>query len=242
MKLENSLEKIKEAIFDEYKSNLAGILILGSANTGEFKEGESDINTMIFVKDKNELSFENELKDLTEKLKEYKFQSQYFHSLKSIRDYIQKRKSFATYLIITSDDGSRVLYTTPEFEETRNWFKEHPFTKEEIKEHIKEKDKFELEGYMYQKSEKQFAGREYRTTQNLFFHNRRKVQIMSYFNTQKFIFNFNTCLENAGLDEKKTAKLKDLNNLYKERKPLSNEEEDIYISLAKEFTNKILKN
>lgn len=51
-KLENSLRNIKNFILRRYKDNLAALIVFGSANTGHFREGESDIDTMIFLKNK----------------------------------------------------------------------------------------------------------------------------------------------------------------------------------------------
>ncbi|GBE19689.1 MAG TPA: hypothetical protein ENG87_01455 [Candidatus Pacearchaeota archaeon] len=239
MALENSLKEIKEFILNKYKSNLAGLLVLGSANTGNFKEGESDINTMIFVKEQNNLNYEEELNNLTRELSKYRFQSQYFHSLDSIKEYIQKRKSFSTYLVITSEDGSKTLYSTPEFEKIRQLFKENPLTKTELVEHINEKDKFELDGYMSGESEEKYKDRAYRTTQNLLFHLRRKAQVINYLKTGNLIFDFDKCLSNIDLTSVERKELEGLYRMYEDRTSLSKEQTAEYFGIAKELTNKI---
>ncbi len=239
MNLENSLNKIKEYLLDKYKDNLAGALVLGSANTKHYLEGESDINTMVFVKEKGDLDFKDEIEKLTKELKDYKFQSQYFHSVDSIKEYLQKRKSFASYLVITADDGSIVLYDTPEFKEMKKWLRENPFSNEEIKEHVLEKDEFEIRGYMKEKSEEQFRGRNYRQTQNLLFHLRRKVQIMNYIDTKKLIFDLSDCLDNILLPLENKLGIYKLYEKYRKREILTKEQIQDYFNLAKELTNKI---
>ena len=241
MGLDKSLNIIKNTIKEKYEDNLAGILVLGSANTGHYVEGVSDINTMIFVKQQNKLDFQKEIKDLTTKLKTQKFQSQYFNSLEGIKDYLQKRKSFATYLVMTADDGATKLYTTPEFKSLKKSLRENPFSKEEIKNHVEEKDKFEIgeKRYMREESEEQFRERPYRATQNFLFHLRRKAQIINYLKTEKLIFDFSKCLENADLPSNDKAKLYELYDLYEKREKLSSDQIDFYFDLANKLTAKI---
>ncbi len=65
MMLEKSFKKIKSFIFDRYRNNLASILVFGTANTGGFREGKSDIDTMIFLKKQNGLDLDKETKFVT---------------------------------------------------------------------------------------------------------------------------------------------------------------------------------
>lgn len=234
MKLEDNIKTIKDFLLDRYRDNLAAILIFGSVNTGHFKDGKSDIDHMIFLKKLNGLNIENELKILYNKLKKYNFASQYFNDLDGIKNYIHKRKSFSTYITIVSKDGSKTVYTTPEFEKTRGYLKKHPMTKKEIREFIQEKDKFELEGYF-----RQIKG--YDLTKALTSHLRRKLQILNYFKTRKLIFDNHTCLTNINLNKKEMEKLEKLYETYKKRQKLSNKEFDYYRDLAREFTEKIIQ-
>ena len=230
MSLENNLQNIKKFLLERYKDNLAGILIFGSANTNHFIEGKSDIDHMIFLKRKNNINFKKELKYLFRKLKNYHFSSQYMNSLKGIKEYIKKRKSFSTYITIVSDDGSRVIYSTPEFEKTKEWLLKHPFKKKEIKNFVREKDKFELDGYFKDI-------KNYELTKALMSHIRRKLQIINYLKTGKLIFDYEKCIRNARLDNEK--ELERLYEVYKHRGKLSKKEINYYYTLARELTEKI---
>ncbi len=232
MSLENHFLKIRTFILDRYKDNLAGLLVFGSANTGHFIDERSDIDTMIFLKEQNNLDLDEERTFLLDKLKSEHFANQYFYTLESIKKYINRRKSFSTYITIVGEGGSRVLYSTSEFEETKKQLRENPPTKEEIKEFLKQKDEFELEGY--------FRDRQgFDLTKALMAHIRRKLQIINYFKTGDLIFDYKVCLSNSRLDE--TEKLKSLYDTYVHAKDLSKEEAEDYYGLARELTDKITK-
>lgn len=231
MSLEKDINEIRKFLLKRYKNNLAGILIFGTANTGYFVEGKSDIDHMIFLKKQNGLNLKKESEYLFETLRKYHFSTQYFNTLKGIKEYIKKRKSFSTYITIVSDDGSRVIYSTPEFEKTKEWLLKHPFKKQEIKNLVREKDKFELEGYFKDI-------KDYELTKGLMSHIRRKLQIMNYLKTGKLIFDYNKCIYNINPDNKQ--ELDELYQKYKQREKLSKGEIDYYYKLAKELTKKIL--
>jgi len=232
MPLEDDIQQIRDFLLKRYKNNLAGILIFGSANTQQFAEGKSDIDHMIFLKEQKGINFEEEINFLFNSLKQHHFAAQYFNTLEGIKDYIQRRKSFSTYITIVTKDGSRVIYSTPEFERTKKYLIEHPLTKEEIKDQIKEKDRFELDGYFKEISE-------FNLTKALMAHLRRKLQIINYFRTGKLIFDYEKCLNNADSDKEEKGQLESLYENYKKRKKLSQGEIDYYFNLAKKFTKKI---
>ena len=121
MSLEDSLNKIRGFILARYQDNLAAILIFGSANTGHFREGKSDIDTILLLKRQQNINFNKEIKFLLEALKSEHFATQYFYTLIGIKKHIRERGSWSTYITIVSEDGSKVLYSTPEFEKTRKW-------------------------------------------------------------------------------------------------------------------------
>ena len=234
MALKKSLTRIKEFLLDRYKDNLAGILLFGTANTGEFREGKSDIDTMIFVKEQRGLNIDDEIKFLVGALKSERFATQYFYTLEGIVQYIKERGSFSTYITIVGGDGSRTLYSTPEFEETRQRLRENPPSREELKKYVMEKDQFELDGYF-----KDIEG--FKLTKALFAHIRRKLQIMNYFKTKNLKFDYNQCADNLDFS---TAEKKIINSLqedYSKRKPLTSDEVNIYYHLAKQFTERITK-
>ena len=230
MSLQKSLKEIKRLLLKRYKKNLAAILVFGSANTGHFVGGESDIDHMIFLKRLHNLNLTKESKFLFENLRKYHFSTQYFNTLKGIKEYIKKRKSFSTYVTIVSDDGSRIIYSTLEFEKTKEWLLKHPFKKQEIKDSIKEKDKFELEGYFREI-------KDYELTKGLMSHIKRKLQIMNYFKTGKLIFDYDKCIKNINPENKE--ELNNLYEVYKQRGKLSKKEIDYYYKLARELTRRI---
>lgn len=235
MPLKNSLKKIKELILKRYGKNLVAILVFGSANTGHFREGKSDIDTMIFLKRLNGLNLKKETKFLINKLKAENFHTQYFFTINEIKKYAKKRISWSTRITILTEDGSRVLYSTEEFEKLKKWLIKNFPTKEEIREYVREKDKFELEGYF--KKIKNFE-----LTKGLFSNIRRKLQITYYFQKQNLVFDYNKCLDKISLPNKEKERLQLLYKLYNERKKLSKKQIKDYYFLAKNFTNKILRN
>lgn len=234
MALENSLNKIKEFIHNRYKNNLAGLLVYGTANTGNFIEGKSDIDTMIFLKKLGNLELGEESNYLFNKLESEHFATQYFHTIDSIKNYIADRTSFSTYITIVSDDGSKVLYSTPEFEKLKDYLRNNPPSKDSIKEYIKEKDKFELDGY-FRDTDK------FTLTKSLFAHLRRKLQIINYLQNNSLIFDFDKCLDNINLGNNEKRKLKNLYGSYKNRESIPGWEIRPYYNLAKQLTKKIIE-
>ncbi|GEM_PF-4761474 len=233
MALEESLTKIREFLLERYKGNLAGILLFGTANTGEFKEGMSDIDTMIFLKEQGGLNIDGEIKFLCNALKSERFSIQYLFSLRSVIYYIEERGSFSTYITIVSKDGSRTLYSTPEFEKVREQLRKTPPSKKDIKRFIEKKDEFELKGYFKEISN-------FELTKALFSHIRRKLQIMNYFKNNELIFDYKKCINNLKLPADKIREIEHLYEKYSGRKSLTESETEKYYRLAKEFTGKII--
>ena len=121
MSLNDSLNKIKEFLIDRYKDNLAGVLIFGTANTGEFKEGESDIDTIILFKDKSKLNLIEEKEFLLNQFSKENLSILHFRTIENYEEHIYEKGSWASW--ITVIDGSKKLYTTNDFLE----FKEISF-------------------------------------------------------------------------------------------------------------------
>lgn len=234
MSLKTSFQKIKSFILKRYGNNLAAILVFGSANTGHFRKGKSDIDTMIFLKKLKELNLDKETKFLINELKSENFRTQYFRTLNSIKKYVRERISWSTRITILSKDGSRVLYSTPEFEELKKWLIDTFPSKYNIRKYVQKKDKVELYGY-FKKI------RDFDLTKALFSHLRRKLQIITYFQTGKIIFDYNKCLNNTKLLDEEKEKLKILYEVYKKRKKLSKKQINKFYLLAKQLTNRILE-
>lgn len=234
MNLEKSFNKIREFLIERYENNLAALLIFGSANIGHFREGKSDIDTIILLKHQNELNFENEIKFLLGALKSERFATQYFNTLEGIKNYIKERTSWSTYITIAGKDGSRVIYSTPEFEKTKKWLSNHPPIKEALGKYLKEKDEYELNGYF--KKRKSFD-----LTKALMAHLRRKLQVINYYKTGNLIFGYNACLENSDLQEKEKQELRRIYQQYKNEESLNEKEIQDYNSFAKNLTKEILR-
>lgn len=233
MSLKNSFKKIRDFILRRYKNNLVAILVYGSANIGPFIEGKSDIDTMIFLKNAKGLNLDKETKFLIKTLSSENFHTQYFHTLSSIKKYAKKRISWSTRITILTKDGSRVLYSTLEFEKLKKWLLANFLSKKEIKKYVQEKDKAELEGYF--KKIKSFE-----LTKAIFSHVRRKLQVINYFQTKKLIFDYNECLDNISFLEDEKKKLRNLYRIYERRGKLSQKQVDYYYNFAKQLTNRIL--
>ena len=232
MVLEDTLKKIRSFILGRYKGNLVAILVFGTANTGEFREGKSDVDTMIFLKKQSSLNFEANVRFLLKALKEENFATQYFNTLGGIRNYIQERGSWSAYITIISKDGSRVLYLTPEFEATKRWLEEHPIPKQSLRTYLEGKDRFELDGYFRER-------RGFDLTKALVGHIRRKLQIMHYFLTGDLIFDYSSCLIKAELTEDEREKLESLYESYQKRRTLTEKEVGYYDRLARQLTGRI---
>lgn len=235
MSLENSLKKIRSFIVSRYGDNLAGLLVFGSANTGQFHEGRSDIDTIILLKKLNGLDLEKETNFLIESLKSENFRTQYFHTVESIKEHVKKRVSWSTRITILSKEGSRVLYSTPEFEKLKRWLIDNFPSKEDIMRYVIEKDKVELDGYF--KEIENFD-----LTKALMSHVRRKLQIMNYFQSNKIIFDYDICLNDVELPAEEKGKLKELYRIYEKREKLSKKQISDYYNLARELTKRISTN
>lgn len=230
MSLENNIRKVKEFFLKRYKNNLATILIFGSANTGHFVEGKSDIDTIVLLKKQNKLDLEKELESLFDIFEKIKLRILHFKTLNNYRKHIYDKGSWASWITVTN--GSRKVYSTKEFHEFRKHLISNPIPKKKLKEYIKEKDKFELEGYF-----KKIKGSD--LTKGFFSHLRRKLQIINYYENKKIKFDYKKCLREINIDKEKRNKLERLYKLYEKKEKLSKKEINYYRNLADEFTKRI---
>ncbi|MDD5193809.1 MAG: hypothetical protein PHF67_04470 [Candidatus Nanoarchaeia archaeon] len=242
MALNESFDRIRRHLQQRYRDNLAGALVLGSSNTGHYAEGVSDINGMVFVTDGKDLDFDDEAQELMAGLQEVRFQTQYVNSLQGIQDYIRRRHSFATWVVIAGEEGSNTLHTTPEFERIRVDLRQNPLTDTEVRKHLEKKRRYELEGYFLKEGRpgQKYGDRPYRETQNLLFYVRRGLQILNFFRTGELVFDFDRCLENSELSAGEGAKARALYQAYADRRVLDGNETRDYYDFAERLTNKIL--
>ncbi len=232
MSLKKDTSTIKRFLLDRYKNNLAAILIFGSANTGHFVKGKSDIDIIILLKKKDKLNFEKEKEDLFKKTRPFNWSIVHFKTLKEYGEHIYKEASWSSWITVIL--GSEKIYSTKEFLKFKNELIKRPISKKKLKEYLDDKDDVEIKGYF-----KRLNG--YDLTKSLMSHLRRKLQIITYFKTQKLIFGYEKCLEKNKLTELEKGCLEKLWNFYIKRKRLTKEQVKYYTNLAEELTKTIKK-
>ncbi|MEK6757615.1 MAG: nucleotidyltransferase domain-containing protein [Nanoarchaeota archaeon] len=231
MSLDDYLSDIKRYLKERYKDNLSAILIFGSANTGHFVERKSDIDLIILLKNKKELNLEREKEILFKERKSLKWSIVHFDTIKEYEKHIYKKGSWSSW--ITVINGSKKLYRTNEFEKFRKRLISKPISKKKLKKYIKDKDKFELDGYF--KNIKEFE-----SLKGLFSHLRRKLQIMNYYENKTILFDYEKCLKNINLDKNKEIMLNKLYDNYVKRKTLPKKDIDDYYEISRELTKKTI--
>jgi len=231
MKKADLEKRIIESSLRKYNENLAAILIFGSYNTGQFVFGISDIDAIILFKRRENIDFENEKYELGNELEDIRLKILHFKTLKDYEEHIYNKGSWSSWITVIK--GSKILYSTHEFEDFKKRLENNPISKERLKEYIKDKDKFELEGYL-----KESSG--WDLTKGLFSHIRRKLQILNYYKGNELNFDYNTCLINLG-DINGREKLERLKELYNKRRVLYKKEFESYVKLANLLTEKIMR-
>lgn len=225
-----SLNKIKNFLKRRYKQNLAAILIFGSAATNNYKKGKSDIDAIVLLKSRKGLDFKEEIIILSDSLQKERLSIQYLHTLQSIKEYIKKRKSWATFLRITSKDSALVLYSTKEFQNLKKCFLKNPLKKKDCIYYLNIKQISDVEGYF--KTAKAFF-----LTKSLMFHIRKQLQILNYLNKGGLVFDYKTCLNNSDLENSDKHRLITLYTHYKTRKPIR--EKEYYFKTINKLNRKI---
>jgi len=234
MALENSLNTIREHIVNRYGDNLAALLLFGSANTGNYKEGKSDIDTLIFIKEKGNLDFGEEIGSLVGELSSEKLAVQNMETLEGVKKYIQENNGWGVYTAIMAKGGSRTLHSTGEFEELKKELKDNPFKKQGISNYLQRKLETDVNGYF-----KKLEG--WDVTKAFFSHTRRLLQMTHYLTNGELIFDYHDCLKELGFEENETKNLKQLARAYDERRVLSDEEKNSYNEFSEKLTKGILK-
>lgn len=229
MSLKNRLENIKRFLKKRYKNNLAAILIFGSANTGEYRERESDIDTIILLKKQNNFDFKKELKFVSKKFKSENFAIHHLTTIKNYEKHIYDEGSWSSW--ITTIKGCKKIYSTSEFLKFRKRLISKPISQKKLIKYLKKKDEFELK--------EKLTG--YKKTKWIMSHLRRKLQVMNYFEGKELIFDYEKCFNNINLVNDEKRKLEKLYNSYGKRKSLSKREVQEYYKLAEELTRRILK-
>ncbi|HLC87308.1 MAG TPA: nucleotidyltransferase domain-containing protein [Candidatus Nanoarchaeia archaeon] len=229
--MESPEKRIIKACLERYGGNLAGILIFGSYNTGQYDHRISDIDTIILLNKKEGLDLQKEQTSLREELSELNLSIQHFDTIKDYEEHIYKKGSWSSWITVIC--GSKIIYSAPKFKNFRKRLSKKPISNEKLIEYIQYKDKFELEGYF-----KQRGG--YDITKALFSHLRRKLQMLSFYQGNKLNFDYSICLNNLK-DLKYKKELIEISELYKKRGVLKKSEILGYVKIAKDLTEKIIK-
>ncbi len=234
MSLQKSLKEIKNYFINRYSNNLSSIILFGSVVTNNYIERKSDIDTIIILKKRYNLNLDEEKRKSFEERTEPKLSIQNLIDIKYAKENLIFGKSWSTYWALASERGSQVLYSTPEFKSLKKYFLKNPPKREIIKLHIKEKDKIDLE-----KLFPKWKG--FLATKYLTFHIRRKLQVLNYFKTGNYIYDFGECLKNLKFNEREQNGLEKLIKSYKNRELLSKKEINSFVKLAYNLTKKIEK-
>ncbi len=232
MSLENSFKKIKNYFVNRYKDNLASVVLFGSVVTNDYVEGKSDIDTIIILKKKGNLDLDKEKISAFEERNEPRLSIQNLIDVKQAKENLICGKSWSTYWALASEEGSRILYSTLEFKSLKKYLLKNPPKRDITREHIKEKDKVDLE-----KLFPKWKG--FLATKYLTFHLRRKLQVLNYFKTGNYIYDFEKCLKNINFNEGEKNNLEKILKHKKNRKLLSKKETDSFIKLSYDLTKKI---
>ena len=227
----NQIEKkIIEACLNRCGKNLATILIFGSCNTGNFIAGKSDIDLIILLKNNNGIKLQA-AEDLLKHVDfaDLKISIAHFRTLDNYKSHIYSEGTWSSW--ITVINGSKVIYSTKEFEQFKESLKNNPIPNNILAEYLIHKDKIELDGY-FTRSEGEDLTKAY------FSHMRRKLQILNYLQNNEIEFDYTICLDNLK-DLEDSTKLNQLIEFYNSRKGLNNKEAKEFYQIAKTLTNKI---
>ncbi len=223
-------QKIIQLCKHRYGQNLAGILIFGSYNTGTFVQGKSDIDTLIFLKSKKGLQFQDEGKIIMTQGKEIQLSVQGVGSLRIVKNRLYKEGGWSTWITILV--GSKKIYTTSSFDKFVNALADNELPLDKVINYLISKDHFELEGYFKNLDN-------WGITKGLFSHMRRKLQILNYYQGNSLEFDYNTCLGNIKGIQKE--RLQVLSQLYQDRENIPKEDLNKYITLARKLTPLIVE-
>ncbi|MBI3334485.1 nucleotidyltransferase domain-containing protein [Candidatus Pacearchaeota archaeon] len=231
MHLKKAFARINRVVHHEYGPTLAAIIVFGSANTGDYKPGISDIDLMVFLKEGRGVDYEEEKRRLFTLLKDEHASLTYLMSLADLREKMKTRGSWSSYITLVAKDGSTTLSTSPAFERIRAKLKKSVPSLESIITYLDEKDQTELDGFSKSKG--------FNRTKLLYSHMRRKLQIMYFIEMHKLRFDYHFCLNHANLPIDEKRYLRGLYLAYSRRRLLTRTEEQRYLALARAYTMRI---
>jgi len=226
------LEGIVEKLKARYGENLAAIVIFGSYVLGLYKEGKSDIDSIILIKERagiEDLAAEGTR--LFQEMTEERLSVQEFNVLFEYEADLYERGRFTSWATMQKQKGCEVAYKTREFEEFLERLKRKPLEKGKVLKTVREKDDFDLKVYLGE-------AEGFRKTVCLFGHLRRKLQILNYYTDNQLEFDYDDCLRSVFnlLDREDVKKLENLNGKYKSRQILDKDGVEEYVALSKRMT------
>src|SRR3989344_1097401 len=128
--MESPEKRIIKACLERYGGNLAGILIFGSYNTGQYDHRISDIDTIILLNKKEGLDLQKEQTSLREELSELNLSIQHFDTIKDYEEHIYKKGSWSSWITVIC--GSKIIYSAPKFKNFRKRLSKKPISKKEL--------------------------------------------------------------------------------------------------------------
>lgn len=136
-------KKLVDRCLLNYDRNLAAVLIFGSYNIGPFKNGSSDLDTIILLKKDKNIDFEKETDDLSRLLKDLNIALHHFRTIDNYKEHIYDKGSWSSWITVIC--GSKIAYSTPEFEKFRKELAEKSIEKGKLIEYLEHKDKTDYE-------------------------------------------------------------------------------------------------
>lgn len=230
MNKQNLEKKLVERCLSNYKGNLAAVLIFGSYNVGPFRNGSSDLDTIILLKEEDNVDFEKETKILQEQLKDLNVALHHFRTIENYRAHIYSKGSWSSWITVIC--GSKVAYSTPDFERFRKELAKKPIQNAKLIAYVQSKDGTDLSLDLEKTSE-------WVRTKAIFSHIKRKLQILNYNTGNKLEFDYSRCLEKLK-DLKDAKELKKLSELYEKREGLGLDEAKKYVLIARNLTKDVL--
>lgn len=124
-------KRLVDTCLENYSGNLAAILIFGTYNTGPFMFGISDVDKIILFKQEDNLDFRKEQDKLREELTDINLSILHFRTINDYEKHIYDEGSWSSW--ITVINGSKIIYSTKEFEKFRKKLFSNPISKEKLK-------------------------------------------------------------------------------------------------------------
>ncbi|MFH1607897.1 MAG: nucleotidyltransferase domain-containing protein [archaeon] len=229
MSLTKKLKGIKKFLKKRYGDNLAAILVFGSANTGQYKEGVSDIDLIILLKRENHLNLKKEFKKIVNELKELKVSLHHLKTIKGHEKYIYQRGSWSSWTETIKE--SKNIYSTQEFRKLKTRLIKKPISKQKLIEYSNYKNRRMSN---YPGNRKGFS-----LTKGVFANLKTRMQTRVYLKHKTIIFDYNKCIKKINLEKEERKMLKRILKKHEQRKIITNKEFQYYKKLITNLTKEM---